>query len=139
MKFISCIDYRLSLAGCNPPMPQKSKSLSVPAERSPKGSTDTPRPTLLPQANWTFLSNHTHVLLCIRQTPDARARDIAEAVGITERAVQRIIAELADGGFIKVQKLGRRNEYKLIPGQKLRHPLENHCSVEGLLKFLAGR
>ncbi len=120
-------------------MSKKAKSLLVTARRSTKLSIATPQTVLTSPANWTFLSNHTHVLLFIRQTPDARARDIAEAVGITERAVQRIISELAEGGFIEVHKLGRRNEYKLVPGQKLRHPLEKHCSVEGLLKFLARR
>jgi predicted transcriptional regulator len=66
-----------------------------------------------PQPTWAFLSNHAHVLLCIARDPDSRTRDIAEQVGITERAAQRIVADLIAEGYLKRTKNGRRNHYEI--------------------------
>jgi hypothetical protein len=83
---------------------------------------------------WTFLSNHTHVLVCLARNPDQVLREVAQQVGITERAVQRIVAELESGGVIRRERLGRRNRYHLNLDATLRHPLERHCTVGELLR-----
>ncbi len=83
--------------------------------------------------SWTFLSNHAHVLIFLARTPDARMRDVAQAVGITERAVQRIVADLAEGGFITAHKEGRRNHYTVNDRLPLRHPVEAPRTVRDLL------
>jgi DNA-binding MarR family transcriptional regulator len=86
---------------------------------------------------WTFLTNHAHVLLCIAGDPQARIRDLAERVGITERAVQRIIFELEDAGYVTHEREGRRNIYRVLPHLPLRHPVEQNSKVAALLA-LAG-
>ena len=73
---------------------------------------------------WTFLSNYGHVLVVLGKNPDARMRDIAEQVGITERAVQKIVSELIAEGFVVAQRSGRRNSYEIVRDAHLRHPLE---------------
>ena len=85
---------------------------------------------------WTFLTNHAHVLLCIARDPDARVRDIAEVVGITERAAQRILAELIAEGYASSTKVGRRNRYQVNPAGRLRHPFFHNLSVGPLLEML---
>ncbi len=87
-------------------------------------------------SSWTFLTNHAHVLFCISENPDVRTRDIAAQVGITERAAQRIIAELEAAGYLRHERVGRRNRYEVAEGVPLRHPLETHVVVEGLLALL---
>jgi DNA-binding transcriptional ArsR family regulator len=87
-------------------------------------------------AGWTFLTNHAHVLLCVARDPETRLRDIAEAVGITERATQRIIAELAEAGYLEREREGRRNVYRLNPDLPLRHPLERDHAVGEILRLL---
>ena len=89
-----------------------------------------------PPATWTFLSNHAHVLICLSRSSDLRMRDIAQEVGITERAVQRIVAELIDGGFLSVSKDGRRNHYTVNDKLALRHPVEAHRTIRDLLALL---
>ncbi|MEZ5142996.1 MAG: winged helix-turn-helix domain-containing protein [Acidimicrobiales bacterium] len=86
---------------------------------------------------WTFMTNHAHVLLCIYQNPDVRLRDIASMVGITERAAQSIVADLEDEGYLRRERIGRRNRYDLMPEVPLRHPLESHHNVGELLRLLA--
>lgn len=88
--------------------------------------------------DWTFLSNHAHVLLCIAQEPEVRLRDVAGRVGITERAVQRIVADLEEGGYLSRVREGRRNRYELHPDRPLRHPIESHCEVRVLLDLILG-
>ena len=83
---------------------------------------------------WTFLSNHTHVLICIARDPKVRVRDIAALVGITERAVQRILSDLEQAGFIAHEKVGRRNHYTINLDGRLRHELEEGSSLRQLLK-----
>jgi DNA-binding Lrp family transcriptional regulator len=89
--------------------------------------------------SWTFLTNHSHTLLCIAEDPDIRLRDIAAKVGITERAAQRIVAELEDAGYLSHEKVGRRNRYEVHPGLPLRHPLEDHLEIGALLRVLTER
>ena len=90
----------------------------------------------LQSPDWTFLSNHSHVLYCISLRPDIRIRDIADKVQITERAVQRIVVDLEAGGYLKRERVGRQNHYRLKPGLPLRHPLEDHVQVGRLLAVL---
>lgn len=82
---------------------------------------------------WTFLSNHTHVLVCLSADPNARQRDIADRVGITERAVSGILADLETDGYLTRERVGRRNRYRVLRRGRLRHPLEAHQTVGQLL------
>ena len=86
--------------------------------------------------NWTFLSNHAHVLVSLARDADARLRDIAEQVGITERAVHRIVTELEEAGVITRTRSGRRNHYEIDPSASMRHPMEEGRSVGRLLSIL---
>lgn len=79
--------------------------------------------------SWTFLSNHGHVLVAIARDPAARVRDVADRVGITERAVQQIISELVGQGFVVRSKNGRRNRYEIVPDAHLRHSLEAGVTI----------
>jgi DNA-binding MarR family transcriptional regulator len=88
-------------------------------------------------AGWTFLTNHAHVLLCIAQDPAIRLRDVAEKVGITERATQTIVADLAAAGYLTRRRVGRRNHYQINPEQPLRHPREQHAQIGELLSVLS--
>ena len=88
---------------------------------------------------WTFLTNHSHVLLCIAENPDVLLREVAARVGITERATQRIVAELESDGYLSHVKVGRRNRYEVHPERPLRHPLEDHLEIGALLRVLTGR
>jgi DNA-binding MarR family transcriptional regulator len=85
---------------------------------------------------WGFLTNHAHVLLCIARDPRSRARDIAEQVGITERATQRILADLIGDGYVARTKVGRRNRYEINPRGHLRHPVLRELSIEPLIDAL---
>lgn len=82
---------------------------------------------------WTFLTNHGHVLLCVARDPDIRHRDLAAQVGITERAAQRIVADLVDAGYLDVTREGRRNRYRLHREMPLRHPNEDDHHVGEIL------
>jgi len=91
-----------------------------------------------PQAHaFTLLTNHTHVLVLIAQMPDVRMREIATMVGITERAVQRIIEDLTTTGYIVVTKSGRRNRYEIRRESPLRHPLAQHRNIGELIHFVS--
>jgi predicted transcriptional regulator of viral defense system len=94
--------------------------------------------TAAPAAPWTFLTNHAHVLLCIAREPDIRLRDVAEHVGVTERAVQRIVTELEEAGYLQREKEGRCNRYEVDLDLPLRHPIERHCPVAALVKMVHG-
>ena len=87
---------------------------------------------------WTFLTNHGHVLVAIAQDPGSRGRDIAERVGITERAAQAIIADLVSEGYVKRHRIGRRNQYEINPDLPVRHPNEQPASIGELLRAIAG-
>jgi DNA-binding transcriptional ArsR family regulator len=88
--------------------------------------------------SWTFLTNHAHVLLCLSRDPEVLMRDIADLVGITERAVQRIIADLEEAGHIARVRRGRRNQYEVRADLPLRHPTEQHVRVSALIDFVVG-
>lgn len=90
-------------------------------------------------STWTFLSNHAHVLVSVASSPMLRLRDIAEHVGITERAVQKILSDLEQAGFVRRIKDGRRNRYEVTTDGSLRHPLESPKTVKALLATQAPR
>jgi hypothetical protein len=85
---------------------------------------------------WTFLTNHTHVLVCLFRNPDVTLREVASQVGITERMVQKIVAELVENHFAEVTRVGRRNTYRIHSNLHLRHPLESHRTIGELLQLL---
>jgi hypothetical protein len=91
-----------------------------------------------PRPSWTFLTNHAHVLLCLTREPEVRMRDIANQVGVTERAVQRIVADLEEAGNIVRIRRGRRNCYEVHAELPLRHPIEEHVRVSALIDFVLG-
>ena len=87
-------------------------------------------------SDWTLFSNHGHVLVCLARNSEARLRDVAMDVGITERAVQKIVRDLQDGGMVTVTKNGRRNSYRIHGKKTLRHDLESACTLKDLIKFV---
>jgi hypothetical protein len=90
------------------------------------------------RTNWTFLSNHSHVLIALAQDPNMRIRDLADIVGITERAVAQILVDLETARVLKKKRIGRRNQYLPDPNAPLRHAVESHRTVADLLR-LAGQ
>lgn len=86
---------------------------------------------------WTFLSNHGHVLVCLATSPQCRLRDVAQRVGITERAVQKIISDLELAGAIERTRQGRRNAYVLHLDMPMRHPLEAHRTIGSLVDLVS--
>jgi hypothetical protein len=87
-------------------------------------------------SNLTLFSNHGHVLVYLARDPEARLRDVAVDVGITERAVQKIVRDLQDGGMVSVTKSGRRNCYHIHKKQPLRHKLESGCTLQDLISMV---
>lgn len=87
--------------------------------------------------DWTFFSNYGHVLVCLARNNEARLRDVAAEVGITERAAQKIVKDLQVAGFLTISKHGRRNRYQINKRKSLRHGLESHCNVGKLLALIA--
>lgn len=87
---------------------------------------------------WTFLSNHGHILVYVAAHPDARIRDVAEQIGLTERAAQGILGDLAEAGYLTVTRIGRRNSYRVNPQLPLRHPHEADHTVGELLAVFGG-
>jgi len=86
--------------------------------------------------SWTFLTNHSHVLLCLAEDSAMRMRDIARRVEITERAVQRIISDLVEAGYLERVREGRRNTYTINTGMHLRHPIEKEKSIRELIDLV---
>lgn len=95
-----------------------------------------PPPTAERVQTWTFLTNHAHVLISLASDPTLRIRDLAARVGITERAIQRIISELEEAGYLTHERDGRRNLYRVRAHRPLRHPIEAHQTVAALLQAL---
>jgi DNA-binding MarR family transcriptional regulator len=89
-----------------------------------------------PMAQWTFLSNHAQVLLCVAHDPSSRLRDIGERVGITERAVHRIVDELVTAGYLIRERRGRRNHYAIVDHLPLPDRLVREQRVADLLRLL---
>lgn len=123
---------------------KKSQSKKATKARSP-GPRPKVRPAIRPSSqkpvpvsqDWTFLSNHCHTLLVLTTSPNLPLREVALAVGITERSVQRIVSDLEEANYLKKEKVGRQNSYVILPHRHLRHPLESHCKVDQLLALLA--
>jgi DNA-binding IclR family transcriptional regulator len=88
------------------------------------------------RVSWTFLSNHGHVLLAIARNPDVTLREVAALVGITERAVQRMVADLEAGQYLERVRTGRRNHYKVHPELPLRHPITAHRDIGSLIELV---
>jgi DNA-binding MarR family transcriptional regulator len=89
------------------------------------------------QKTWTFLTNHAQVLLCLAEDPDIRLRDVAERVGITERATQRILAELVESGYVTTTRVGRRNRYVVDREHAMRHTAQIGHDIGTLLEALS--
>lgn len=87
-------------------------------------------------AEWTFFTNHAHTLLCIARDPGIRLRDVAERVGVTERAAQRIVSDLVEAGYLDRVREGRRNYYKVRSDRPLRHPVERGHQIGEILAVL---
>jgi DNA-binding MarR family transcriptional regulator len=85
---------------------------------------------------WRFVTNHTQVLLTIERNPEIRTREIAVQVSLTERAVQRIVADLVEAGFIESTRIGRRNQYTVNRRVKMRHPAQIDREIGDLLDLL---
>jgi DNA-binding IclR family transcriptional regulator len=88
---------------------------------------------------WTFLTNHAQVLLCLADSPDIRLRDVAERVGITERATQRILAELVNAGYVTTTRVGRRNTYTVDREHAMRHSAQFGYEIGSLLEALTNQ
>ncbi|MEM1334441.1 MAG: MarR family transcriptional regulator [Actinomycetota bacterium] len=86
---------------------------------------------------WTFLTNHSHVLICLRRDPELRLRDIGELVGITERSVFNIVNDLEAAGYLERRRVGRRNQYVVLSDRPMRHVVEQGRTVEELLRAMA--
>lgn len=99
-------------------------------------SPDLPEPAA---SRWTFLTHHARVLLEIARDPEARIREVAERIGVTERTVQTIVKDLHEAGYLTRERTGRRNHYKLNPDQPFRYPTEADLPVRRLLDMFAGR
>ena len=89
--------------------------------------------------SWTFLTNHALALLCVVRTPGLRLRDIAQEVGITERAAHRIMSDLVEEGYLTRHRVGRRNFYEVHPNVPLRHVIVEDRTLGDLLGGLIGR
>ncbi len=85
---------------------------------------------------WTFLTSHAQVLLCIAQDQEVLLRDVGTQVGITERAAQRIVADLIEAGYISRIRVGRRNHYTIEPTTEMRHQLQRGLEIGRLLDLL---
>ncbi|MDA9778094.1 winged helix-turn-helix domain-containing protein [Rubripirellula sp.] len=98
-------------------------------------NTDAKKP-IPPPLSWTFLTNHAHVLAVLHANPRMVLREVAARVGITERAVQRIVQDLEEEGFIERMRVGRQNVYRILDQQPLRHPIEAHRKIGDLLNLI---
>ena len=88
------------------------------------------------EPHWTFLTNHTHVMVSLARNSDKSLRAVADEIGITERAVQKIVADLVNAGVLTKSRIGRNNHYTLHTDLPLRHPLEKHCTLGQILGIL---
>jgi DNA-binding MarR family transcriptional regulator len=111
-----------------------SKTATVSKAKSTPPTTG-PAETVKP---WTFLTNHAHVLIALHAEPDLVLREVANRVGITERAVQRIVQDLEEEGFLRRERIGRKNHYQVLTDKALRHPIEAHRQIGDLLKLISG-
>ena len=108
----------------------KSRSSALSTENGPVSARE-------PESvSWTFLTNHAHVLIVLRFSPTIVLREVAAQVGITERAVQRIVRDLEEGGYLSREKVGRQNLYEVNEALPLRHPIEAHRTIGDLLQLI---
>ena len=114
-----------------------TKEVSRKSTKTPDSKSESTATKQQGSTKWTFLTNHSHVLVLIHSNPDVVLRQVALDVGITERAVQRIIQDLEAGGFIERERVGRRNRYSVLEDQPLRHPIESHRNIGDLLNLVA--
>lgn len=91
------------------------------------------------ESSWTFLSNHGHILIHLHKYPDSLVREIAEEVGITERSALSILSDLEEGGYITVERVGRRNHYRVNSQKSFRHPIEAQKPLSSLLKIFSSK
>ncbi|MFM7164867.1 MAG: helix-turn-helix transcriptional regulator [Planctomycetaceae bacterium] len=121
------------------PARRRSAPAAAPATKNSSNSpavTTTHRPAS-DQPRWTFLTNHAHVLVMLSQNPAITLREVARQVGITERAVQHILAELEKAGILQRTRVGRQNRYQIENSVPLRHPIESHRTIGELLQLCA--
>ncbi|ULE31521.1 helix-turn-helix transcriptional regulator [Mycobacterium sp. IDR2000157661] len=113
-----------------------TKAATAPRKRTaaPRGTQRADGPAGV--RGWTFLTNHAHVLLCLAHGGSLTARELGMRIGITERSVQAILADLIEDGYLKKSKVGRRNSYTVNPKGRLRHPLEAAHTVGELIDAL---
>ncbi len=104
-----------------------------------KSKADLPEKTSKSSSRWTFLTNHAHVLVLLNNESCLVLREVAARIGITERAVQKIVHDLIEGGFVKCERIGRKNSYKVKKNQPLRHSIESHCMIGELLQLIDER
>jgi hypothetical protein len=122
--------------------PRKRSSAALPShppQSKPRPaflSPPVPSPSEAVVPHWTFLTNHSHVLVLLSRNPSLVLREVAAQIGITERAVQRIIADLESGGIIEREKVGRQNHYVIRTDQSLRHVLTARRTVGELLALI---
>ncbi|CAN5293184.1 MarR family transcriptional regulator [soil metagenome] len=90
-------------------------------------------------AEWTFLTNHAHLLLAVARTPDSRVRDLAATVGISERATLTILSDLESAGYLHRSRTGRRTTYTVHSGKPFRHPATANHRVDELLAIFTER
>jgi hypothetical protein len=135
---------RTALSSESPRSKPRSPSIVTPIVVAPIVVAATVQaPAVMPRtetvgAHWTFLTNHSHVLIILSRNPSLVLRMVALQVRITERAVQRIIADLEAGGFIEREKIGRQNHYRIRVDQPLRHPIESDRTIGDLLALANG-
>lgn len=127
----ACYAHRLTQTGSRIPV----HAYRFTASRRP---TVLGRVDIVPARSWTYLSNHGHVLVCLARWPDIRLREAAERVGVTERAVQQIVADLQADGVVTKTRVGRRNRYSVRRDSVFRHPLEAGVAVGSFLDLVTG-
>jgi len=116
---------------------RRTKSKPTGAGAAKKTTAGSSKEKTAANPRWTFLTNHSHVLILLHNNPDMVLRQVALEVGITERAVQRIIQDLESGGVIERERVGRRNRYKVLVNQPLRHAIEAHRNIGDLLALIS--
>ncbi|MCL4204963.1 MAG: winged helix-turn-helix domain-containing protein [Pirellulaceae bacterium] len=109
----------------DPTSPSRTSNSLEPAHRSEHAG-----------GRWTFLTNHSHVLILLSRNPTMVLREVAALVGITERAVQRIIVDLEQAGYIEREKVGRQNQYRILADRPLRHPIESHRKIGDIIALI---
>ncbi|MEV7416214.1 helix-turn-helix domain-containing protein [Streptomyces sp. NPDC089919] len=88
------------------------------------------------RTGWTFVTQHTRILVMVLRDPEVRLRDMAARCRLTERAAQAIVADLEAAGYLTRVRHGRRNHYEVIPGTVFRHPAEGHHQIADFLQLL---